>query len=137
MSAPEIKNGKEGEKRKRSRDRPLQRECVSTAAPPLIENAELESAVQVTRMLLVPGLAVKQQGGEKGEEAGGMKGDASAVTLSPEDPRLGKCLISHVPLFFHILGARLGFCEMSSTFVVFWFCILKLYPASQPPGGLA
>lgn len=88
------------------------RECVSTAAPPLIENAELESAVQVTRMLLVPGLAVKHQGGEKGQEAGGMKGDASAVTLSPEDPRLGKCLISHIPLFFHILRARFGFCEI-------------------------
>lgn len=84
-----MENGKEGEKQKRSGGRPLQRECVFPAAPPLIKNAELESAVQMTRMLLVPGLAFKQQGREKQEEAGRMI--SSAVTLSPEDPRLGKC----------------------------------------------
>lgn len=68
----------------------------------------------MTRMLLVPGLAFKQQGGEKQEEAGRMI--SSAVTLSLEDPRLGKCLISHIPLFFYILRARLGFCEISRYF---------------------
>lgn len=92
-----IKNGKEGEKQKRSDGRLLTRECVFTSAPPLMKNAELESAVRMTRTLWVPGLEFKQQGGETREEAGGMI--APAVTLSLEDPRLGKCLMSRLPPF--------------------------------------
>lgn len=120
MSAPE---NQEQEGRRETEEiwwkAPLKRECVFTAAPPLIVNTELESAVQVTRMLSVPGLAFKQQGGEKGEEAGGMI--ASAFTLSPEDPRLGKCLIRTSPFSFTSSGLGLSSVRLAGTFVVFWF----------------
>lgn len=119
-----IKNGKEGEKQKRSGGRLLTRECVFTSAPPLMKNAELASAVRMTRTLSVPGLEFKHQDGETREEAGGMI--APAVTLSLEDPRLGKCLMSRTPPFFEILRAKLGFREICR-----YFCGLLVQRSSN------